>query len=330
MTRSQLFRMRSCPQLSGGRDPVSRASALRLSLAGVIALSMTHAPITLTPGSHDFGDITVYGMSPGFDFRISLPSSTAFGNSLTVKLTGPDMPDFVLNAANSINLGDPNSGCKLSPQGAVCTTNVDFRPRTLGPKLAQLLVSDAQGNQTYAVLKGKGIAAMCVYRVVPCNFAHLWGGVFTWTSVGTGPGSRETETVEVNVVAGNATCTGGATSSSQGKTRTGRIMGKALFAVELLKDPVYPWVYRITAACPSPNWPATEDEPETPSRPAELGHGEMSSENQPATSDRTMTLEKLFSILSRLEGSITYPSPDTDPLNGVTGSVTVSWNLTRS
>jgi hypothetical protein len=87
------------------------------------------------------------------------------------------------------------------------------------------------------------------------------------------------------------------------------------------------WVYRITAACPSPHWPATSDTEDEPSRPAEMGHGEQSSDKQPAAAG-AMTLDALISRLPKLEGKLSFPS--NDPSNGVTGSMTITWNLKRS
>ncbi|HET9292843.1 MAG TPA: hypothetical protein VFO06_01000 [Gemmatimonadales bacterium] len=40
-----------------------------------------------------------------------------------------------------------------------------------------------------------------------------------------------------------------------------------------------------------------------------------------------MLLEEAIASVTKLERSITMPTNDTDPANGVTGSVTVSWHL---
>jgi len=292
-----------------------------VALASIVAAFTTHAPITITPASYDFGEYAINAVavvSP--DFRITLPPSSTPGGTVRVTLAGADVADFGLRGG---------AACTPSAQGTVCIASVEFKPQSLGPKVARLEVTDANGNRGSAQLKGKGVGALCVHRVVPCNYAPLWTGTFSWTSVLNGPGSQYNETVQVDVVQGVAFCTGGATSSENGRSLTGRITGPALFAVEFLQDPMYPWVYRITVACPTPHWPATEDAAATPSRPAELGHNEYGSERQPAAST-AMTLEHLVASLAKLEGSITYPSPDVDPLNGVTGNVTVSWNLRRS
>lgn len=315
---------------------MSRISALRLSLAGLFALSTTHAAITITPRSHDFGDIGVNGMSPTQTFQVSVPNPV-LGNKLTNKIVGADARDFVLNSNDTTPVSDPNL-CTQSSQGARCKAMVDFRPRSVGAKLARLEITDRFGNRATADLKGKGVAPTCIMRVVPCNYAHLWSGVFTWTSTTSGAGETDTETVDVTVVNGVASCNGGVTTSSQGITRTGKIQGTGLFAVEFMMDTdktikgkavlgVAYWVYRITAACPSVHLLATADEPELPSRPAEMGHGEQSSDKQPMAAT-PMTLDQAISRLPKLEGRISIPS--SDPINGVTGNLTVTWSLKRS
>ena len=111
-----------------------------------------------------------------------------------------------------------------------------------------------------------------------------------------------------------------------GRSRTGAIAGPGLIAVEFLTDPVHDTVYLISAACPSPDWPGSIDEAPTPSRPAEMGHNEQNSEKQPTLACPSSP----WTCAVDLEGSITYPSPDADPANGVTGNVKISWKLKRS
>ena len=301
---------------------------VRLGVLAAAAMAglVTTASITITPANHDFGEYAVNAVaySPT-EFTITVSGNVPPGTTLTGGLTGPDASDFGL--ANGATIRQAN--CSREAQGYRCTTFVQFQPHSLGVKQARLEVSDGHGGQGVAQLKGTGIGPLCLHRVVPCNYALHWSGTFGWTSTLNSEGSQYRETVQVNVINGSASCTGSATQSGNGRSLTGPIVGTGLFAVEFLHDPVYPWVYLITAACPSPHWPATDGYPATPSQPAELGHNEYTSEKQPAAS-RRMDPQQLLRELPRLQGSITYPSPDTDPLNGVTGSVTVSWNLTRS
>ena len=172
------------------------------------------------------------------------------------------------------------------------------------------------GDAMQFSITGVQASAGCRMEVVLCNYAHLYSGTFGWTIGLSASGSQEREQVEVNVVSGRAACQGTASSSENGVTRTGRISGPGLIAVEFERDANRP-VYRIIVACPTPDWPAGPNaEPATPSRPAELGHGEQESYKQPATVPG-MTLT----------GSYSNPAPETDALNGVTGTVTVSWHL---
>lgn len=311
---------------------MSRISAFRLGLAGTIGFFTALAAITITPPSHDFGDINVNGMSPAKTFRITV-SGPVLGNKLTVKVVGQDAREFP-HSHDTIDLADPRL-CTTTSQGATCTATVEFRPRGVGARFARLEVTDRFGTRGRADLKGKGVGGtVCLYRVVECNYAHLWSGMFSWSSVSNAPGEQDTETVDVTVVNGVATCNGGATSSSQGTTRTGRIQGTGLFAVEFMPALETPavlgvtlWAYRITVACPSPHWPATANEPETTSNPAEMGHGEVSSDKQSAHNS-AMTLDSLISILPTLQGQNSFPNAD--PVNSVTGNLTVKWNLKRS
>ena len=172
----------------------------------------------------------------------------------------------------------------------------------------------------------------CEFKVVSCNYAHLYSGRFGWTSTLNGPATQYKENVQVGWVNGVASCIGSATTAFEGKSWTGTISGPGLLAIEWVDDPVYPWVYRITAACPTPDWPAGPNgEPATPSRRAELGHNDQSTYNMPdAAITAGMSLQQAIARVTRLQGSITNPSPDTDALNGVTGSITVSWDFNRN
>jgi len=158
-------------------------------------------------------------------------------------------------------------------------------------------------------------------EVVHCNYAHLYGGKFSWTSDLSAPQSRHHEQVDVELVGGLATCSGAASDTENGRTRTGPIAGMGLFAIEFERDSASRPVYRITVACPSPDWPAGPNgEPATPSKPAELGHDEQQSYDQPAPAPPGM----------KLVGSYTTPAAETDALNGVSGSLTVTWTLCPS
>jgi len=147
--------------------------------------------------------------------------------------------------------------------------------------------------------------------VVPCNYAGLYTGTFSWTSVLDAGSTHYVESVTVTVTNGRAVCNGSVVETGNGQTPNRTVAGAGLFAVEFSG-----WSnnsYLITAACPTPA------DAGTPSRPAELGHFEMKSDWQPAKG-----------LGVDLVGKNSYPSPDSDPLNGVTGTVTIGWTLKHS
>jgi hypothetical protein len=194
---------------------------------------------------------------------------------------------------------------------------VDFRPTSRGIKTATLVVANRRGERATATLRGEGVAPECEMKVVFCNYAHLYTGSFRWTSNLSAPGSQSSEQVQVDVIQGAATCNGVATSSEGGRTRRGPVTGSGLVAVEFERGDTNQLVYRITVACPTPDWPGTEDAAAVPSQPAEMGHNDRSTYEQPATATSQLGLK----------GSSSYPAPETDALNGVTGAVSISWSL---
>jgi hypothetical protein len=171
-----------------------------------------------------------------------------------------------------------------------------------------------------AVLTGEGIPG-CVMKVVSCNYGPLYSGLFSWSRNLISSGSEHKESVQVKITDGVAKCLGTATDTENGRSITGIIDGPGLFAVEFEPDSHFPLVYRITAACPTPAYPAIpEDGVEaTKSQPAELGHNDQNSEKQPAKEIAQASVE----------GTIQYKAPETDPVNGVTGTVAISWSLKR-
>lgn len=178
---------------------------------------------------------------------------------------------------------------------------------------------------------GQG-AEECKFAVVPCNYAHLYSGTISWNeSINSSTGSFNAA-VGVTVKDGVGVCTGSETSvtiSPFGRTsRTGTISGKALVAVEFdsyeevsgsANQPNRPMGYKVTAACPSADYPATPDgSPATRPTPAELDGRERSSYPQPAT-----VVEQ-----KQLNGT-NASSPEEDTVNGVSSSLVVKWDLKR-
>jgi hypothetical protein len=153
----------------------------------------------------------------------------------------------------------------------------------------------------------------CQMKVVSCNYAYLYSGKFSWTNALNGPSSQFKEQVSVGVTNGVANCLGTVRETSNGQTVNGTVSGPGLFAVEFERDSTNRLVYRITAACP------TAAGMGSPVQPAELGHHDQSTYEQRADTIGQKTLK----------GTSNYPAPETDPVNGVTGTVQVTWNITR-
>ena len=152
----------------------------------------------------------------------------------------------------------------------------------------------------------------CTPFVVACNYVNNYIGTFNWTIVLQSSIDRYEETVSVGIGADSVvSCAGEAKDTYYGQTKTGQIIGPGLLAVEFTKDANGKLVYEITAACPTPAYPGEVVQP------AELGVTiGLESYEQPATSKRM-----------NLQGGSTYPAPETDPLNGVSGTVSVTWNF---
>jgi hypothetical protein len=153
----------------------------------------------------------------------------------------------------------------------------------------------------------------CQMKVVSCNYAYLYSGQFSWTNTINGSASQFREQVTVGVKNGVADCSGTVRETSNGQTTSGTVSGPGLFAVEFERDSANKLVYRITAACP------TAAGMGSPVHPAELGHHDQQTYEQRATMIGQKTLQ----------GSSNYPAPETDSVNGVTGTVQVTWNITR-
>ena len=307
------------PRLRTGRH----LTRLALALTGLATLvAAVRAALTVTPTSHDFGNVAVGGLMAK-DFRI-VPSPGV--DTILLAMQGPDKMDFAPDVDTIIVALECNA------QGPACIRAINFHPKSLGPKQATAVITDRRGGRATVSLTGKGVSPICTNRVVFCNYAHLYSGTFGWNRTLNGPNSQYRENVQVTITNGVAVCNGSATSSGQGTSQTGAITGKGLIAVEWLEDPMYPWVYQITAACPTPDWPAGPNgEAATPSQPAELGHNDQSTYHQPDQLIKPgMTLEQAIDALARIQGTLSYPAPETDQLNGVSGAVVVTWNLVRS
>ena len=271
--------------------------------AAVAAVAViTAAPIRITPGSQDFGKVMLGG-SKVATFSVVPPVPLA-GDSVRVSVTG---------SSEFQEIVQPTGRCAGTTVLYSCQVLVQFSPTTLGVKTGSLAVSDSRGNSGTVPLRGEGADVFCTLTVVPCNYAHLYSGEFSWQIVLRDPDTQTRTHVTVGVKNGVATCVGSIDDTEVGRDPVhGTISGPGLIGVEYLPDPMHKIVYRVTVACPGPKYPGLN------SGPASLSDAQ-NTENQPATAIGQ----------NALSGQITYPAPETDPANNVSGTVTIAWSLKR-
>ena len=282
-------------------------------------------PLTVSPTSHDFGRVAV-GATAIHDFAFG---GVSLGDSLVMAaLSGPDADDWALSGVH----GDPGAimyqpclegrtgflgAFPLVYSGSGCGQRVTFRPRSTGRKRATLGVRARDGSTVRVVLTGEAVEPLCTNEVVWCNFAHLYYGSFYWKIDLRGPAGSNVIDVAVTVDAGKAWCTGSELETGPGGPWRGSITGPGLIGVEFLDDK---GTYRITVACPSPEFP---DHPDGSA-------GRASEEAALGTSYSIETYKQTAkAVRADLIGGSNYPAPETDPVNGVTGSVSLTWELTR-
>ena len=180
-------------------------------------------------------------------------------------------------------------------------------------------------RRTSVVLALLALTAAPSGQAMPGAFS----GSFSWQSDLNGPYGQNKRSITVTVVNGVATCDGSETDVSISKldkvyvtTEVGSIHGPGLIAVTSEAESGKP-AYRIAVSCPSPNWPASINRPGEPARPS-----------QPARWGSSYSEESYLQPMPPqsaggvLDGSRSTAHPDTDSLNGVTGSMIVSWRLT--
>jgi hypothetical protein len=148
--------------------------------------------------------------------------------------------------------------------------------------------------------------------IVSCNYAHLYSGTFGWQIDLQSPIGSDVTSVQVGVISGKATCSGSIESKSKGVDPVREpVQGPGLFAVEFVADSGHPLAYKISVACPTTSSGQTNA--------ASLGNGiSIESPLMPAKV-----------VGENLSGTQRYPAPETDPDNGVAGTVQISWQLNR-
>lgn len=303
-----------------------------VSCVGVVwATQEMRAQVTLTPSSHDYGRLAVRASVP---HKFTLGGVTR-GDSIVATLEGPDAADWTMPEGSTYSGGiatyPPGTGtlpCGYNPNAfpaqhpTTCDVTVYFYPGSVGRKQALLRVTHQDGRTATAILTGTAVTPLCTITVVPCNYAHLYDGTFSWTHNIQGQAGSTELGIQVAITQGQAVCTGTQVSrGADGQAWTGSIVGPGLLGVEFIQDPMYPLAYRITVACPSAKFPDHPDGSKGwDAKPAEVGKDfSIVTDPQPARVAG-----------EPIAGAITFPAPETDPDNGVTGAVAVQWNLWRT
>lgn len=219
--------------------------------------------------------------------------------------------------------------------------------RSLALGLGLLVCATGAVAQTPGL--GRAMLDACRGRA-SCAEADFYTGTLGWSELlsasGGGGGntytSRRTATIEVKVTSGKAWCSGSIDEVekqwSSGKltmdaTRTGVVAGPGLIGIEFGMggthsevdedvdlDPDTP-SYNITIACPTAEMTITGggETTVTPSEPARWGSsGEFSTYDWPGDFSQ-----------GGLKGTSSWSHPDSDPLNGVSGTMSVTWSLTK-
>jgi hypothetical protein len=177
-------------------------------------------------------------------------------------------------------------------------------------------------------------------NLVPWNCAALFSGSFEWGSILKGGNANVQvnikEDVTVTIQAGKASCSGTRTEftrverESETQVNT-RITGPGLVAVEYgtntTDDPKGPF-YSITVACPSPAGEEITTSLRTGERtvtkilakpPDRFNGSQAHSSYERSGTERDV----------ELRGTTTDENPDADAANGMTGTLTVTWQLTK-
>lgn len=327
-----------------------------VALAGFLALTSAvaatrptpSATLTITPASHNFGQIIAGMGATGVisQFKVALPPGGGPTDSVSIAFTGAHAADFRVNpwliAANS---APKTSTCQDSTwRSGSCDVWVEFVPGSVGAKSATLVVSDTRGNRGTAALSGTGIFGCRPHAGVHCNYAHHYSGTFNWSSVLTtrivGSAGEQTDArayvqVIVTVVAGVAYCAGSTSDSSASRQNgslvrvhemNGAVSGPGIFSIEFPKRNGK-LVYDITAWCPTAKGSTTD----TDFRTGETGTTDFTANpaREGGSGGMKIDPESAAALGIDLAGTRTITHPDADPANGVTGTLTTAWSFTR-
>ncbi len=324
-----------------------------LSLPGLLSLTVTvgtarpspSTVLTISPASHDFGQVIVRMSGTTFQFRVTLPPGGGPTDAVSVTITGPNEADFRI-PLELYSTRQRNTCADSTWRSGSCDVWVEFMPQAVGSRNASLVVSDTRGNRGSAVLTGTGVFGCRPDAAVSCNYADHYSGTFSWSAAlvtksgnSSGPEYKAlaTTTVKVTLTNGLAYCAGSQSDSTM-STEAGRldelretigtISGPGMFSIEFFEDNGQ-LAYRVTAWCPTGQGTLTTTNYRTretttasfKANPARVGgSGGMEIDPQPASA---IGIDLAGSIPGRVH-------PDADPLNGVSGTLDIAWSLKRN
>ena len=329
---------------------MTRPGRVTIALAALVVLTAGAAArfaLTITPAAHDFGPVIVGAQGTYFQFKVTMPPGRGPTDTLQLQYGGTNPQDFRnYRGLLGLNVGPNIVACADSmPLSGICYFWVEFVPHALGPRSATLKVSVNPGNFGIATVTGTGIFGCTMYEGL-CSYGGAYSGTVSWSgalSIQQGAGSSSgprrigtwTNDITVSVANGVATCQGSSVHDEKeyegsrldrSRKADGVVSGPGIFTLEFKKEEGQ-LVYQITAACPS-------------ALVTETFTDYLSSQTSTTTStakpadwrDRTsIDPEPATAVgMNLLSGSKTFPHPDEDPSNGVTGKMTFSWSLKRN
>jgi hypothetical protein len=112
---------------------------------------VTPAHLSITPGSHDYGDVIVGGATAELAYSVTNTGQQTSG-ALSVSLSGTDGSEF------GLDLDDPGS-CRnaVLPDGGSCTILVSFQPQSVGDKTVTVEVDATPGGSATSSVSGRGV-----------------------------------------------------------------------------------------------------------------------------------------------------------------------------
>jgi hypothetical protein len=170
---------------------------------------------------------------------------------------------------------------------STCSVDVYFLPRTPGVKHATMVVT-ANGHTATTTLTGTGVGGK-------------YSGTISYKRTIVGPYGNYTFNADIAILGEKAFCQGSIIDVSEGGTKTFSLNGPGLFELR--------WngaaEYEMTMSCPDPS----------------------QNHQRAEWADSFESYKQKGANGQTLKGSWSEPAPETDPINGVTGTIQMTWEL---